>query len=135
LNAIVSSEERAALMAPATKPKRRKSSVSPTQRTLKFLRQRGAELVQVVEHWNPHARVRQDLFGIIDVIAIARYGTDEATVIGIQTCRSADVADRVKKIADSDALPILQRAGVKVLVWGWRKNSKGRWVLREVDLS
>ncbi|MHB1530468.1 MAG: hypothetical protein ACYCXT_13820 [Acidiferrobacteraceae bacterium] len=47
---------------------------SPTQRTLRHLRKAGYPLVQVVEKWNPHAGVRQDLFGIIDVLAVGPGG-------------------------------------------------------------
>ena len=42
---------------------------SPTQRSLKLLRDEGYT-AQVVERWNPHARVRQDLFGVIDTAAM-----------------------------------------------------------------
>jgi putative DNA primase/helicase len=38
------------------------------------------------------------------------------------------------RITQSEALPILRRAGVRVLVHRWRKV-RGRWTLREVDLS
>ena len=102
--------------------------MSPTQRTLAHLRTAGYPLVQVVERWNPHARVRQDLFGIIDVIAV---GTD---IVGVQATSASHVATRIAKITDSEALPILRRAGIRVLIHGWRK-SQGRWKLREVDLS
>jgi hypothetical protein len=44
--------------------------MSPTGRTLAHLRKLGFPRVQVVEHWNPHARVRQDLFSCLDVLAI-----------------------------------------------------------------
>lgn len=100
---------------------------SPTQRTLEHLRAT-YPLVQVVERWNPYAHVRQDLFGIIDVVAV---GED---IVGVQATSASNVAHRVQKITDSEALPILRKAGIRVLVHGWRK-SRGRWVLREVDLS
>ena len=96
---------------------------SPTQRTLAELRARGYPLVQVVERWNPHAHVRQDLFGIVDVLAV---GSD---ILAVQTTSGGNVAARVAKITDSPALPILRKAGVRVLVHGWRKVS-GRWRLR-----
>lgn len=102
---------------------------SPTQRSLKELRGRGYPLVQVVEKWNPHARVRQDLYGIIDVLAV---GED---IVAVQTTSGTHVTERVAKITESDALPVLRKAGIRVLVHGWRKNSKGRWVLREIDVS
>lgn len=101
---------------------------SPTQRTLAELRERGYPLVQVVERWNPYAKVRQDLFGIIDVVAVG------ADIVGVQATSASNVAHRIQKITDSPALPILRKAGIRVLVHGWRK-SRGRWVLREVDVS
>ena len=101
---------------------------SPTQRTLKELRDRGYPLVQVVEKWIAQARKRVDLFGIIDVVAV---GDD---IVGVQCTSYSNVSARVHKITDSPALPVLRKAGIRVLVHGWRKV-KGRWVLREVDLS
>jgi hypothetical protein len=92
------------------------------------MRERGYPLVQVVERWNPYAHVRQDLFGIIDVVAV---GDD---IVGVQATSASNVAKRVAKITDSPALPVLRKAGIRVLVHGWRK-SRGRWVLREVDMS
>lgn len=100
---------------------------SPTQRSLAYLRER-YPLVQVVEKWNPYARVRQDLFGIIDVVAV---GTD---IVGVQATSASNVSKRIAKITDSPALPILRKAGIRVLVHGWGKR-KGRWTLREVDVS
>lgn len=104
---------------------------SPTQRTLAELRKRKYPLVQVVERWNPFAHVRVDLFGIIDVVAVSATGD----VVGIQATSGSNVSARVAKITESAALPILRLAKWRVMVWGWRKNAKGRYVLREVDLS
>ena len=101
---------------------------SPTQRTIDLLRLRGYPLVQVVEHWNPFARVRQDLFGVLDVLAV---GQD---IIGVQTTSGSNTAARVRKLEQSEALPVLKAAGVRVVVHGWCKL-QGRWKLREVDLS
>ena len=105
-------------------------AASPTQRTLAELRKRGYPLVQVVERWNPHARVRQDLFGIVDVLAIS---DDE--ILAVQATSGGNVASRVAKIADHESTPILRRAGIRIVVWGWRKAANGRWTLREVDCS
>jgi hypothetical protein len=87
----------------------------------------GFPLVQVVEHWNSHARVRQDLFGILDVLAVG------SEIVGVQATSGSNVAARVKKLEASSALPVLRAAGIRVLVHGWRK-SEGRWQLREVAL-
>lgn len=102
--------------------------MSPTQRTLKEMRERGYPLVQVVERWNPHARVRQDLFGIVDVLAVG------ADIVAVQATSGSNVSSRIAKITESEALPHLRRANIRMLVHGWTKR-KGRYQLREVDLS
>lgn len=109
----------------ARKPKK----TSPTQRSLKYMRAAGY-LCQVVEKWNPHARVRQDLFGFIDILCVK--GED---IVGIQACSSAggDPADRVRKITEHEHWPLVCDA-IRVIVHGWRKNTAGKWVLREVEL-
>ena len=104
--------------------------VSPTQRTLAHLRKAGYPLVQVVERWNPYARVRQDLFGIIDVLAVGPAG-----ILGVQCTSAKNLADRRAKLRASGALPVLKAAGVSVRVHGWRKSRpSGRWVLRDESL-
>lgn len=110
--------------------KRKPKGKSPTARSLEHLR-KTFPLVQVVEKWNPHARVRQDLFGIIDVIAVS-----ETEIVAVQSTGGdgGNVAARVLKIAESAALPILLKAGIRVIVHGWCKNAAGRWTLREVEL-
>jgi hypothetical protein len=101
---------------------------SPTQRSLRHLRDLGY-LVAVVEHWNPHARIRQDLFGWIDLLAIR-----DGETLAVQTTASG-VATRVKKITDADTLAAVRQAGWRILAHGWRKNASGRCVLRVVDPS
>ena len=44
-------------------------AATPTARTLAAMRREGWT-VQVVERWNPHARIRQDLFGWADLLAV-----------------------------------------------------------------
>jgi hypothetical protein len=102
--------------------------VSPTQRTLKHLREQGYPLVAVTEKWNPHAKIRQDLFGIVDVLAV---GND---IVAVQATSGSNVSSRVAKLTASDALPVLRKANIRVLVHGWTKR-RGRYQLREVDLS
>ena len=115
---------------PGIEPKKRKKpGTSPTQRTLAELRSRGY-LAAVVERWNPHAMIRQDLFGLIDVI-----GLGDGETIAVQCTTAAHIADRVQKIADSDKVDMIRKAGWKIVVQGWRKDSTGHWIVREVDCS
>jgi hypothetical protein len=104
--------------------------MTPTQRSLAYLRAQG-HTVAVTEHWNPFARIRQDLFGILDLIALS----PEGETIGVQTTSGSNVAARVSKITASEHLPALRRAGWRLLVHGWSKGKNGRYRLREVDVS
>lgn len=107
------------------------SGMSPTQLTLRHLRADGRyTLVEVVEHWNPHARVRHDLFGFVDVVAVRR---DET--LGVQSTSATNVSSRVRKIAEHPNVGAVREAGWSLHVHGWAKR-RGRWVLaREVDVS
>jgi hypothetical protein len=95
---------------------------------LAYLRDEGY-LVAIVEHWNPFARIRQDLFGFIDLLAIRR---DETLAVQVT---ASGVSSRVKKIEASPHLGRVREAGWKIHVHGHRKNSKGKYVMRIVDLS
>lgn len=100
---------------------------SPTQRSLEYLRER-YPLVSVVEHWNSFARKRYDLWGFADILCVGK------EIVAVQTTSGSHVAHRIQKITDSPATPILREAGIRIVVHGWRK-SRGKWVLREVDVS
>jgi hypothetical protein len=102
---------------------------SPTQRSLAHLREQGYNAA-VVEKWNPHARIRQDLFGFIDILAIR-----EGETLGVQACSGTDVSKRIAKIAAHDNVGAVRAAGWRIEVHGWRKNAAGRWVLRVEDVS
>lgn len=104
--------------------------MSPTERSLKHLRDAGC-LAQVVERWNPHARVRVDLWGFVDILALAPDGE----TIAVQTTALSGVSARVKKITDHENLPRIRKAGWTLLVHGWGKGANGKIRLREVDLS
>lgn len=99
-------------------------AASPTQRSLARARKLGW-LPAVVERWNPHARIRQDLFGFLDLVAL----DGEPGLLGIQATSSSNAAARVRKIQDleSDAPRRWLEAGNRIEVWGWKKLPNGRW--------
>lgn len=102
---------------------------SPTKLTLRHLRADGYT-AEVVERWNPHARVRHDLFGVIDVLALRG---DET--LAVQTTSADNVAHRVRKIAESEHVGAMREANWRIVVHGWAKVGN-RWTLtREVDVS
>ena len=101
---------------------------SPTQRSLEYLRELGYHC-EIVEKWNPWRKVRQDLWGWCDILAIRR---DE--VLAVQVT-SAGVAARIKKIQESDTVAKVREAGIRVVVHGWTKRANGRYALRVEDIS
>jgi carbonic anhydrase len=102
---------------------------SPTQRSLKHLRKLGY-LAEVVEKTIPRVFIRKDLYGFIDILAIR-----DGEILGVQATSGSNVASRVDKIANHDNVGAVRKAGIRIHVHGWRKNSNRRWVLREVDCS
>jgi hypothetical protein len=102
---------------------------SPTQRSLKLMRERDYEC-EVVERWNAWSRTRKDLFGFIDILCL---GTD-GSIVGVQSTSDSNGAARVTKIADSPLVGRVRSAGIRIVVQGWRKV-KGRWQVREIDCS
>ena len=84
-------------------------------------------LVETVERWNSFARVKNDLFGIIDVLAVGRGRT-----IGVQVTSRSNMAARRRKILDSEAYPMLKQAGWSIELHGWYKEKNRYQVNVEV---
>jgi hypothetical protein len=95
------------------------------------MRKRGY-LADVVERWIPGANIRKDLFGVIDILCV--HPERAGDVVGVQATSGTNVSARIAKIAAHENLAAIRKANIRLLVHGWRK-SKGRWVLREVDVS
>lgn len=90
--------------------------MSPTARTLASLRKQGM-VAAVVEKWNPHAKVRQDLFGIGDVLYL-----DSANGITLaQVTTTANAAAREAKVKASPLLRAWLEHGGKFVVLAWGK--------------
>lgn len=108
---------------------------SPTQRTLKKLRDEGYT-AQVVERWCSFTKRRHDLFGIIDVLAIK-----DGETLAVQTTSGSGVSARLKKMLESDTLIPILKAGWNVHIHGWRKVKVKRggkamkWDVRLVDVK
>ena len=102
--------------------------MSPTQRSLALLRDQGY-LVAVVEKWNPHAKIRQDLFGFIDLLAVK-----DGEVLGVQSTSYSNTSARLKKIREHENLSQVLASGMRVVVHGWRKVG-ARWEFRNVEVE
>lgn len=93
-----------------------------TQRSLAWLRERGYSPT-VVEHYNPYARRKFDLYGFLDIVAL-KPGTKG--IFGVQTTTGAHLQDRVKKAQALPTYHLWIACGNYVQFHGWRKL-KGRW--------
>jgi hypothetical protein len=102
--------------------------VSPTQRSLKYLRDQGYT-VAIVEHYNCFTKRRHDLFQFADLLAIR-----ENEVMLVQVTSGTNVSARVKKIAESEHIAAVRKSGMSVFVHGWRRLKSG-WAPKIVDLS
>lgn len=96
--------------------------LSPTQRTLRSLRQEGF-ICGIVERFNPYVGkfgITQDLFGIIDIIAIKH-----DAICGVQSC-GQDFAAHNRKILENEFAPEWLKAGGTLELWAWRKVKQKR---------
>jgi hypothetical protein len=74
------------------------------------------------ERWNPHAGIRQDLFGFIDLIVL----DPERGAIAIQTCGQS-FAEHVRKLTEERNEAVFEWLKHHPLeLWGWRKVKQKR---------
>ena len=99
--------------------------LSPTQRSLKLLRNRGWTAC-VVEKYNNFAHVRQDAFGFGDILASHPH---LKRIVLIQTTSISNLASRRKKILKSVEAGAWLMAGGMIVIHGWKGNK-----VREVVL-
>ena len=97
---------------------------SPTQLSLDFLNKSGWTCA-IVEKWNAHAGIRQDLFGFADIIAYHATGA----IALIQTTSASHHAERKAKILSNPHFAGWKKACGTVFLHSWGKNG-----LREESL-
>ena len=97
--------------------------MSPTQRSLKNLRERGY-MVAVVEKYNAHIKRRIDLWGFGDLLACRLPDEDgiSAMPVIVQTTTASNMASRRTKIAESEEARFWKACGGAVLLHGWAKR-------------
>jgi carbonic anhydrase len=101
---------------------------SPTQLSLKKLRDEGW-LAEVVERFVPGANIRKDLWGWTDIVALK-----DGETLAVQTTSYSNMSARVNKIAESETVAEVRKAGWSIHVHGWKKINN-RWVCTIKDIS
>jgi len=106
--------------------------MTPLQLSLASLRKDGW-LCQKTEHWNPFARVRNDLWGFADALCLR--GKE---ILAVQATTTGNINKRVEKIKASENYQIVKDAGIRIEVWGWAKRGKRGerklWQLKSIEL-
>jgi len=104
--------------------------MTPMARSLKKLRDEGWE-PDIVESYNYFTKKRKDFFGMSDLVCY-----QDGILLAVQCSSYSNISARVRKIEDSEHLDGLRDAGMRIEVWGWRKDPKKRkWICKIVDLS
>lgn len=88
------------------------------------------------EHWNSFVKIRQDLFGIIDMVCVK---ANETGVLGVQPTVGDRASDHLKKALANKVLPVWLAAGNRFVIHAWRKvGDRGKrklWECREVPVT
>ncbi|MGC2632571.1 MAG: hypothetical protein WA215_00010 [Candidatus Cybelea sp.] len=101
------------------------------QRSLAVLRKRG-ETCAITEKWNPHAHVRQDLFGFIDAVSLSPRFITAVQVV------NTHLPEHIQKIRESKAALAWVLAGGKIVIHSWKlrvRNGRKVWLLEEVNVD
>lgn len=105
-------------------------ATSPTQRTKKWLLENGWIFVDITEKWNAWAKIRQDLFGCIDLLAIR-----PGRMLGVQTTTGDNHANRRTKILSSEKAKMFVESGAELWIITWRKTVKNKWEVRVEEFN
>lgn len=102
------------------------SNTTPTQRTIRALRNEGMRCA-IVEKWNAYAPrgdggrgIRQDLFGIIDVLALK----PGEGFLGVQCCAGSGYQKHLRKLLidhNQECHDWLETPTGLLQIWAWRK--------------
>jgi len=117
-------------------------AVSATQRTLQLLKEQGRKcaIVEKFNYWVGEHGIRQDMFGIIDIVAL----DFDKGVIGVQSTTGSQYADHFRKLTIERAVQTtdwLRTPGTFLELWAWRKLKVKRggkamkWVPRITNIT
>ena len=109
--------------------------MSPTQRARAFCKEQGWTS-QIVEKWNQYAKVRQDLFGVIDLVVLDGQGGGP---LGVQVCAGSSHAARRKKAEAEPRLAEWLASPARFEVWSFSKTGargvRKLWTLRREPVA
>ena len=111
-------------------------ATSPTQRTLALCKKQG-RTSGIVEKFNSFIKIRQDLFGFIDIICI----DPKQGIVAVQSCGQSHSDHIIKLTVEREEIvkEWLKHAPLELISWRKLKVKRGgkamKWVPRIVDFS
>lgn len=99
--------------------------------SMKMLRKEGWVCAKA-EHWNAFARIRQDLFGFIDVVCL-----QDRQIVGIQVVNT-HLQDHIDKIRGNGAAVSWINCGGRIVIHNWKRRSKNkvkRWHCEIIEVT
>jgi len=85
----------------------------------------------ITEHYNYYAKIRQDLWGFGDIIALK-----PGQRLCVQTTTASNMSARVKKIANHENVGKVRDADIMIHVHGWHLDAKtNKWHCKVKDVS
>jgi hypothetical protein len=108
---------------------------SPMQQSLKMLREAGWT-AEVVEHWHAFAKIRQDLCGCIDILAMKPGGG----FVGCQVTNRGEIRAHIRKILAEPRALIFLKSGGRILLHGWRHRAepgkkRKKWDCKGIEIT
>ncbi len=94
----------------------RSGSLSPMRKSLAYMRDLGFH-VEIVEHYVYHAKVKRDLWGLFDLLAVGAGKT-----IAVQTTSRGNMYQRKSKILGNPIHLVLKEAGWILEIHGWDRG-------------
>lgn len=100
------------------------------QRSMEYMREEGG-IVANTEHWNPFARLRQDLFGFIDCVWLL-----DGRIIGVQVVNTK-LLEHIDKIKENSASRAWMHCGGLIQIHNWKQRGpkgKKKWELQIINV-
>ncbi len=110
---------------------------SPTQLSLAELRKRGY-MAAVVEKFNSFIKIRQDLWGFGDILAVHPIKKDFLIIQATPDTGGQFSKHKMKCEEKRDKIDIWKQAGGRFEIWAWAKKGKAKtrklWTVRTAEL-
>jgi hypothetical protein len=107
--------------------------MSPTARTLAYLRELGFAVIERVEQQVPGTFIKRDFMGCADLIA---FGHPNAGIVAIQVTSGSNHAARRQKALREPRLEAWLRDGGRFQVVSWRQAAPRKpWAVRVEEIN